>query len=71
MTHSTGQSPVAVAETAERQADAGNPDPFPPEGTDEKLVDPGTAPSVLKESDRVRATQAAIASEGKSTLETP
>lgn len=63
---------IEVARTGEHQANAGHADPFPPEGTDEKLLETGNnRPRALSESDRVKATRAAIASEGKPTLEKP
>ncbi len=65
--HSTA---AAVARTGEHPLTGGQTDPFPPEGTDEKLLQNGGG-HALQESDRVKATQAAIASEGQDRLVKP
>lgn len=52
-------SSVAVAKDAEALQEAGEPDSFPPEGTDEATLDPD-ARHVLKQDDRLKATRAVI-----------
>ena len=70
--NNAGQSSIAMAKAGERRAAAGQADPFPPEGTDETLLEPGAAkPHALSQNDRIKATQAAIASEGQATLVKP
>jgi len=47
---------VDVAKDAEDLQDAGEPDSFPPEGTDEATLDPD-AKHDLSEADRLKATR--------------
>jgi len=49
-------SAVDVAKDAEALQDAGEPDSFPPEGTDEATLDPD-ARHDLSEEDRLKATR--------------
>ena len=61
----TASQAVAVAEDAEYLAETGQPDSFPPEGTDDKLFAPPDAKAGdLTQADRLKATRAAIAAEG-------
>lgn len=53
---------VDVAEHAEDQQNRNQPDPFPEEGTDEKIVKPDSAADKpLSEDEALRATKAVIA----------
>lgn len=50
-----------VSQDAENKQVRGQPDPFPPEGTDEKIISPaGEGEKPLSEKDRLRATKAVI-----------
>jgi hypothetical protein len=51
--------PATVAKDAENLQDAGEPDSFPPEGTDEATLDPD-ARHVLEQDQRLKATRAVI-----------
>lgn len=51
--------PVAIAKDAEALQQAGEPDSFPPEGTDEATLDPD-AEHGLKQDQRLKATRAVI-----------
>ncbi len=52
-----------ISESAERDQEHNEADPFPPEGTDEKiLTDKIGQPAELKEADRLKATEAVIRS---------
>ena len=63
MTDTRTPSDVDVAEHAEEQQNRNQPDPFPEEGTDEKIVKPDTtADKPLSDGEAVRATKAVIAS---------
>jgi hypothetical protein len=50
------QSAVDIAKDAENLQDAGEPDSFPPEGTDEATLDPDAGHD-LSEEDRLKATR--------------
>jgi len=52
-------SPAAVAKDAEDLQNANEPDPFPPEGTDEATLDPD-ARHALEQDQRLKATRAVI-----------
>lgn len=49
-----------VSRNAERKQARNEPDPFPPEGTDEKVVRPDIGDRPLSEPERVKATEAVI-----------
>ena len=51
--------PVAIAKDAEALQEAGEPDSFPPEGTDEATLDPDGKHG-LKQDQRLKATRAVI-----------
>jgi len=51
--------PATVAKDAEDLQEAGEPDSFPPEGTDEATLDPD-AKHLLKQDQRLKATRAVI-----------
>lgn len=54
-------STADVGRDAETHQVRNEPDPFPPEGTDEKILTPGTeSPRPLSEKDRRKATEAAV-----------
>lgn len=57
MKHNEKASAVEVSRTAEKLARGGEPDPMPPEGTDESVLKDGSE-RPLSEKDRVKATQA-------------
>ncbi len=50
---------VRVSRTAEKHQEHNEPDPFPPEGTDDKALMPG-GDRPLSEKDRRKATEAAL-----------
>lgn len=51
---------VKITETAEREQATGQPDPFPPEGTDERDLPGVDGKKPLSEAERVAATRRAI-----------
>lgn len=58
----SGNTDVEVAEHAEAAQNRNQPDPFPEEGTDEKIVRPdATADQPLSDGEALRATRAVIA----------
>lgn len=63
-----GDTAVEVSRHAEDQQDHNAADPFPPEGTDDKLVRPEDAGRPLSEADAVAATRAVIAAEDAAAI---
>lgn len=49
-----------VAKHAEHEQAKNQPDPFPPEGTDEKVLKPGNGDTSLSQDTRLKATRAAL-----------
>ncbi len=58
--HKRSDTAAQVAEHAEDQQNQNRPDPFPPEGTDEKVLKPGQGDTTLSEDTRVKATKAVL-----------
>ena len=57
---SRSDTAAKVSRHAENEQAKNRPDPFPPEGTDEKVLKPGQGDTSLSEDTRVRATRAAL-----------
>ncbi|MDV6332693.1 hypothetical protein [Asticcacaulis sp. 201] len=54
------QTPAQTAEHAEAQQRTNQPDPFPPEGTDEKTLNIGNSEKPLGDAETLKATRAAL-----------
>ncbi len=57
---SRSDTAAGVSRHAEHEQAQDRPDPFPPEGTDEKVLKPGQGDTTLSQDTRVRATRAAL-----------
>ncbi len=58
--HQRSDTAAGVSRSAEHAQAANRPDPFPPEGTDEKILKPGQGDTSLSEDTRLKATKAAL-----------
>ncbi len=57
---SRSDTAAKVSRTAEQEQAKNRPDPFPPEGTDEKVLKPGQGDTALSEDARLKATRAVL-----------
>lgn len=58
--HHRSDTAAGVSRSAEHAQASNHPDPFPPEGTDEKVLKPGNAGTSLSQDTRLKATKAAL-----------